>query len=130
MQNSNWIGDILSDPIALAMTGLGISFIPFSEYLGGLFLALACAAWARHLNPERSRKEFWAVMWGGFIAAHLAVIAAEIWFPHWKTQLVMALAGFCSRFMAQFALRIMSRIEGSADEIGDTAANKIKKIIE
>lgn len=129
MQNSDWIGDILSDPIALAMTGLGISFIPFSEYLGGLFLALACAAWARHFSPEKSRKEFWAVMFGGFIAAHVAVMLAEHWLPSWKPQLVMAAAGFFSRYMARFLLRLANQLEDSAEEIGDTVATKIKKTI-
>lgn len=124
------IGDLLSDPLALAMTGLGISFIPFSEYLGGLFLALACAAWARHFSPEKSRKEFWAVMWGGFIAAHLAVMAANVWVPEWKPQLVMAVAGFCSRFLARFTLKLMNQLEDSAEDIGDTVANRIKKTIE
>lgn len=129
MGKYDWIGDILSDPIALAMTGLGISFIPFSEYVGGLFLALACAAWARHFSPEKSRKEFWAVMAGGFIAAHVGVMLAHAWVPEWKPQLVMAAAGFFSRFMARFLLRIANQLEDSADDIGDTVASKIKKTI-
>lgn len=130
MEKTDWIGDLLSDPLALAMTGLGISFMPFSEYLGGLFLALACAAWARHFSPEKSRLEFWTVMWGGFIAAHLAVMLAHAWVPDWKPQLVMAVAGFCSRFAARFALRVLNQLEDSAEDIGGTAAKKIKKIIE
>lgn len=129
MTQHDWIGELLSDPLALVMTGLGISFIPYSEYVGGLFLALACAAWARHFSPEKSRKEFWAVMWGGFIAAHLAVIAANIWFPTWSPQLVMAIAGFFSRFAARFFLRLANQLEDSADDIGETVATKIKNTI-
>lgn len=129
MDKTGWIGDLLSDPLALAMTGLGISFIPFSEYVGGLFLALACAAWARHFSPEKSRKEFWAVMWGGFIAAHIAVMMAHAWVPEWKPQLVMAIAGFFSRFVARFFLRLANQLEDSAEEIGDSVATKIKKTI-
>lgn len=130
MVTQDWLGDILSDPLALAMTGLGISFIPFSEYIGGLFLALACAAWARHFSPEKSRKEFWMVMLGGFVAAHVAVIAADIWLPNWKPQLVMAIAGFSSRFLARFTLRLMNQLEDQAEEIGGTVASRIKKTIE
>ena len=129
MEPHDWIGDILSDPTALVMTGLGISFIPYSEYIGGMFLALACAAWARHYRPEKSRKEFWAVMFGGFIAAHLAVLFAHTVVPDWKPQLVMAIAGFFSRFIARFCLRLANQLEDQAEGIGDTVATKIKKTI-
>ena len=125
----DWIGDILGDYLAMAMTGLGITFLPYSEYVGGLFLAIACAAWAPHFSPEKSRKEFWAVIWGGIIAAHLAVIAANVWFPEWKPQLVMAVAGFFSRFLARFTMRLTNQLEDSAEDIGETVATKIKKTI-
>ena len=123
------LGNILSDHLALALTGLGISSIHYSEYLGGLFLALAGAAWARHMSPERSKIEFWTVFVGGFFAAHLAVIVSTAWAPEWKPQLVMAVAGFLSRFLAKFTLRLTNQLEDQAEDIGDTVATKIKKTI-
>ena len=129
MRVQEWLESILSDPIALAMTGLGISFIPFSEYVGGIFLAVAAATWARHFSPERSRKEFWAVMLGGFIAGHVAVIAANVWFPTWPPQLVMTIAGFFSRFLARFTMSVTNQLEENADGIGTAISSRIKKTI-
>lgn len=117
--------DLAKDWLTLGLAGLGITFAPAHEYLGGLFLGLSGAGFAAHLAPEKARIELWAAMLGGFLVSHLAAIAAHVWLPALPIQLVMAAAGFGSRFVARFALRALGIIEGKADRVVDGVIDRV-----
>lgn len=117
--------DIAKDWVTLALAGLGITFAPAHEYIGGLCLGLSGAGFAAKLQPEKDRVELWVVMLGGFLASHLAALGAHIWFPTWPIQLVMAAGGFGSRFAARFALRAMGIVESKADRIANVAIDRV-----
>jgi hypothetical protein len=68
------------DWLTLLFGGLGISFSPH-EWIGGMFLALAGASLARHMEPEADRRELWAVMVAAFLVSHLAALAWLNWSP-------------------------------------------------
>ena len=112
------------DWVILALAGLGISLAPHT-FFGGLFLALAGAMIARHMMPEKDRAEIWWTLLGATV---LAILTAEgiSWLqttnrlsPHFPVQMAMAAAGFGSRFIIRFALRLLTRVEQRGDAVTD-----------
>lgn len=118
------IADHAKDWLTLMLAGLGITFAPH-EWIGGLFLALAGASLARHIEPEQDRRELWAVMVAAFIASHAAAIGAQRWMPGIPVQLVMLGTGFFSRRLTRFALRLAGLVEARGDQIAGRIANRI-----
>lgn len=115
---------IVRDPLTLILTGLGISFAPH-EYLGGLFLALAGASIASAMNRDHDRRSFWLVMLTAIFVSHLAAMGAEAIWPSLPFQLVMAIAGFGSRYLVKVALRAFGLLEERSDKIADRLVDKI-----
>lgn len=111
------------DWLSLLLTGLGITFLPH-EYLGGLFLALAGASIASHFDTNTDRRAFWLVMLVAFFVSHIAAIAAQAWAPGWSPQLVMASAGFASRFVTRTALSVLGLLEKRGDSIADRIVDR------
>lgn len=112
------------DWLTLALAGLGISFAPH-EWLGGMFLALAGAAFAMRSDPEQDQRELWLVLLGAFFASHLAAIASQKWAPGIPVQVVMATTGFFSRRLTRFALRLAGMVEGRSDRIADRLIDRV-----
>ena len=117
------VADHAKDWLTLALTGLGITFAPH-EWIGGMFLALAAAAFAMRSDPEQDQRELWLVMLGAFLASHLAGLAADKWTPTLPVQAAMAVAGFFSRRATRFALRLAGMIETRGDKIADRLVDR------
>lgn len=117
------IADHAKDWLTLLFAGLGITFAPH-EWIGGMFLALAGASLARHIDPEHDRRELWAVMVAAFLSSHLAALAAQEWAPTWPLQIVMMATGFFSRRFTRFALRFAGLIETRGDKIADKVVDR------
>ena len=117
------IADHAKDWLTLALAGLGITFAPH-EWIGGLFLALAGASLARHMEPEQDRRELWAVMVAAFLASHLAALLAQVWIPAWPVQIVMLGTGFFSRRVTRFALRVAGLVEERGDDLADKIVDR------
>ena len=115
---------IVRDPLTLILTGLGISFAPH-EYLGGLFLALAGASIASAMNRDQDRRRFWLVMLTAVFISHLAAMGAESIWPELPFQLVMALAGFGSRYLVKMMLRVFGILEERADKVADKIVARV-----
>ncbi|MGR3315370.1 hypothetical protein [Roseovarius indicus] len=115
---------IVRDPLTLILTGLGISFAPH-EYLGGLFLALAGASIASAMNRDQDRRRFWLVMLTAVFISHLAAMGAESIWPELPFQLVMALAGFGSRYLVKMMLRVFGILEERADKVADKIVDRV-----
>ncbi|MCU0882962.1 MAG: hypothetical protein MUF14_09875 [Hyphomonadaceae bacterium] len=118
------IADHSRDWLTLLFAGLGVSFAPH-EWIGGMFLALAGASYARHMEPEQDRRELWAVMVAAFLASHVAGMASHAWFPDVPVQLSMLAAGFASRRATRIAMRIMGLIEVRSDAIADKVIDRV-----
>lgn len=117
------VADHARDWLTLALAGLGITFAPH-EWIGGMFLALAGASYARHIEPEQDRRELWAVMVAAFIASHAAAIFVQRWYPGMPVQLVMLGAGFFSRRVTRWALRFAGLVEDRGDVIAGRVVDK------
>lgn len=117
------IADHAKDWLTLLLAGLGISFAPH-EWIGGMFLALAAAAFAMRSDPEQDRRELWLVLLGAFLASHVAAMAAEWWWPAFPVQVAMAGAGFFSRGLTRMALRMAGLVEARSEEIVDRAVDR------
>lgn len=122
------IADHAKDPLTLALAGLGVTFAPY-EWIGGLFLALAGAAFAMRSDPEQDRRELWLVMLGAFLASHAAALIwqhwpAEWWTAHAPVQAVMLVTGFLSRRLTRFALRLAGLVEARGDVIADRVVER------
>lgn len=115
---------VVRDPLALVLTGLGISFAPH-EYIGGLFLALAGASIATAMNRDEDSRKFWLVMLTAVFVSHLVAMGAEYFWPKLPFQLVMALAGFGSRYVVRAALRVFGLLEERGDKLADAIVDKI-----
>ena len=127
------VADHAKDWLTLSLAGLGISFAPY-EWLGGLFLALAGAAFAMRSDPEQDRRELWLVMLGAFLASHVAALIWWHWPPtmwsiHAPVQAVMLGAGFLSRRLTRLALRVAGMVEARSDRIADRIADRIDRTI-
>lgn len=114
----------LGDWIALALIGIGVSF-PAQYYLGGLFMALAGAAVARNLQPETTRGEFWLSMLAAFLASTMGAELGAIYLLQWPPQLIMAICGFASRFIARAGLAFLGQLETRTDTLFDRVLNKV-----
>lgn len=117
------IADHAKDWLTLFFAGLGISFAPY-EWVGGMFLALAGAAFAMRSDPERDQRELWLVLLGAFLASHLAAMASHSWYPDFPVQVTMCAAGFLSRRLTRFTLRIAGVIEDRGDQIAEKVIDK------
>ncbi|SEN18706.1 hypothetical protein SAMN04488103_103317 [Gemmobacter aquatilis] len=122
------LADHAKDPLTLALAGLGITFAPY-EWLGGLFLALAGAAFAMRSDPEQDRRELWLVMLGAFLASHIAALIWQRWPGEWWTmhapvQAVMLATGFLSRRLTRFALRLAGLVEARGDVIAERVVER------
>jgi hypothetical protein len=116
--------DHAKDWLTWGLAGLGISFAPH-EWIGGMFLALAAAAFAMRTDPEQDTRELWIVMIGAFLASHLAAIISHIWAPDFPKQIAMMGAGFFSRRISRFALRLGGMVEGRGDKIADRLIDRV-----
>lgn len=112
------------DWLTLLLAGLGISFAPH-EWIGGMFLALAGAAFAMRTDPEQDQRELWLVLLGAFLASHIAAIAANAYIPEFPIQIVMAATGFFSRRLTRFALRLAGMVEDRSDKIADRVIDRV-----
>lgn len=112
------LADHAKDWLTLLLAGLGISFAPY-EWIGGMFLALAAAAFAMRSDPEQDQRELWLVLLGAFLASHLSAMAAHWWMPAFPVQVVMAGTGFLSRRLTRFALRLAGLVEARSETIVD-----------
>ncbi len=115
------------DWLTLALAALGVNFHAH-EWLGGMLLALAMASLARHLEPERDRRELYLVFLTAFLVAHLTAVlwvslAPETWTI--PKQIPMALSGFASRRIVGIALRIITRIEDRTEDLVDRGIDRV-----
>jgi len=117
------VADHAKDWLTLFFAGLGISFAPY-EWVGGLFLALAGAAFAMRSDPERDQRELWLVLLGAFLASHLSAMASHAWYPEFPVQVVMCAAGFFSRRLTRFSLKLAGLMEDRGDKIADRVIDK------
>jgi hypothetical protein len=114
----NGSADHLKDWLTLMLAGLGVTYLPH-EWIGGIFLALAGAAFAMRADPEQDMRELWLVLLGAFLAAHLAGMLSARFLPELPVQSVMAMTGFFSRRITRFALRLAGLVEARSDRIAD-----------
>jgi len=110
--------NMAKDWLTLALAGIGISF-PAHHFLGGLFMAFAGAALAAKWQPEQDRRELWLVMLGAFFAATVMAQAVQAWRPAIPPQLVMAGAGFASRYLIRAVLAMAGMVEARTDTLFD-----------
>ena len=120
------IADHAKDWLTLFFAGLGISFAPY-EWVGGMFLALAGAAFAMRSDPERDQRELWLVLLGAFLASHLAGMASNAWYPEFPVQVTMCVTGFLSRRLTRFTLKFAGIIEDKGDQIADKVIDRFIK---
>lgn len=116
--------DHAKDWLTLMLVGLGISFAPY-EWLGGMFLALAAAAFAMRSDPEQDQRELWLVLLGAFLASHLAGMGAHWWMPEFPVQVAMAAAGFFSRRITRMTLRMAGMVEDRSDRVADHLIDRV-----
>lgn len=114
----------LKDWLALGLAGLGVTFPPH-HYIGGLLLALSGAAFAMKLQPEDQQVELWVTALGAWIVATLAAIAVFHWRPAFPPQIVMAAAGFLSRYAARFVLAMAGKLESRSDTLFDRILDRV-----
>jgi len=100
------------------LAGIGVQ-IPAHHYLGGLFMALAGAAFARAMVPEQDKREWWVVFLGAFVLATLTAILNDWYNPPLAAQAMMCLMGFGSRFVARATLAMFGMVETRADVLFD-----------
>lgn len=117
------VADHAKDWLTLFFAGLGISFAPY-EWIGGMFLAMAGAAFAMRSDPEKDQRELWLVLLGAFLASHLAAMASHSWYPEFPVQVTMCITGFLSRRLTRFTLRFAGIIEDKGDKIADKVIDK------
>ena len=125
----NPVADHAKDYLTLLLTGLGITFLPH-EFIGGVFLAFAGAAFAMKIDPEQDKRELWLVMLGAFLAAYSAVEVLQYavkkgWVEEIPPQPVMAMAGFFSRMIMRKILRLGGLIDMRLDPLTDKWVNKV-----
>jgi hypothetical protein len=116
--------DVARVPWNWLLLGLGIS-APINEYFGGLLLALAGASIASSMNKDKDRRGFWLVMLTAIFVSHLSAMSATSIWPNLPFQLVMAAAGFASRYVVKIALRALGLVEARSDKIADKVVDRI-----
>jgi hypothetical protein len=122
-QALNGTAEHLKDWLTLALAGLGVTF-GAHEWVGGVLLALAGAAFAMRADPEQDARELWLVLLGAFLAAHIAAMFSTRYFPDFPVQAVMAGAGFFSRRITRFGLRLAGMVESRGDVIAGRVVDK------
>lgn len=118
------IANHVKDWLTLALVGLGVSFSA-TQWLGGMFLALAGAAFAMRSDPEQDVRELWVVMLGAFIVSHLAAIAVHHLYPEFPVQIAMMVAGFFSRRLSRMAFVLFAGVERRADSLSDRLIDRV-----
>ena len=113
----------VKDWLTLFLAGLGVTFAPH-EWIGGVLLALAGAAFAMRADPEQDARELWLVLLGAFLAAHIAAMFSTRYFPDFPVQAVMAGTGFFSRRITRFGLRLAGMVESRGDVIAGRVVDK------
>lgn len=106
------------DWMGLLLMGLGINLAPH-EFWGGMFMALGMAMLARHFTPEVDQREIAIVLMSAALIAIIAVEVVHYFVPEFPGQLIMAAAGFFSRYVIRIALRMAGRLERKADIVTD-----------
>lgn len=116
--------NLMKDWFILALAGIGISFPPH-HYIGGLLLAMAGAAIASRAQPEQNRQELWTVLMTAWVIATVSAVVLYNMRPDFPPQVVMAAAGFFSRFVARFLLALAGKLELRTDTIFDRLLDKV-----
>ena len=100
------------------LAGIGVQ-LPAHHYLGGLFMALAGAAFARAMLKEQDTREWGVVFLGAFVLATVGAMLNDLYNPPIIAQAMMCGLGFGSRFLARAMLAFMGLIETRADVLFD-----------
>lgn len=111
------------DWLALLFAGLGVSAIPYHQYLGGMFLAVAAASLiARHRKDPR---KLWFVMSASALLAHVTAMA----WPHFNleipAQIGMVAVGASSSWLLNVIVKMGDRVESQADVIADKVIDRV-----
>lgn len=110
--------EIFRNSVGWLLLALGVTFSQ-EAWIGGMLLAMAGASFAIQFQPEKTKVEFWSVIAGAFIVAHIAgMLSVRIW-PDAPVQMVMCIAGIFSRYIARMAFKVAGKTEGKADQIAD-----------
>jgi hypothetical protein len=117
--------DAAKDWVTWGLAGLGITTYPYHEWLGGMLLAMAGAAFALRSDPEQDRRELWVVILGAFLAAHVAAMIAARYAPTLPLQLVMVTTGFFSRRLARLSLAVFGKVETRSGKIADRVIDAV-----
>ena len=125
----NPVADHAKDYLTLLLTGLGITFLPH-EFIGGIFLAFAGAAFAMKIDPEQDKRELWLVMLGAFLAAYSAIEVLQYaiqknWVEEISPQPVMAIAGFFSRMIMRQILRLGGLVDRRLDPLATKWVDRV-----
>ncbi len=115
---------LVKDYVTLTLLGLGVTFA-MHEWLGGMLLALAGAAYAMNSDPERDTRELLGVMVGAFLCAHLISLCVNLYFPEFPIQLAMAMAGFFSRRLIGAAFRVSGMVEKKSEKVADRLIDRV-----
>lgn len=116
--------DVFRNSIGWLLLALGVTFAQ-EAWIGGMLLAMAGASFAIQFQPERTKVEFWSVIAGAFIVAHIAgMLSVRIW-PDAPVQMVMCIAGIFSRYIARLAFKVAGKTEGKADQIADKLIDRV-----
>lgn len=110
--------EIFRNSMGWLLLALGVTFAQ-EAWIGGMLLAMAGASFAIQFQPEKTKVEFWSVIAGAFIVAHIAgMLSVRLW-PDAPVQMVMCIAGIFSRYIARMAFKVAGKTEGKADQIAD-----------
>jgi hypothetical protein len=112
------------DWIGLALLAIGWQ-AEVSAWLGGVIMAMGGASLSRAWKPERDRTELWAVIGGAFFVAHITGALCLSLVPDWPIQIIMAAAGFFSRFAIRLALDVAEKIGGKSGRIADRVIDTV-----
>lgn len=116
--------DVFRNAIGWLLLALGVTFAQ-EAWIGGMLLAMAGASFAIQFQPEKTKIEFWSVIAGAFIVAHIAgMMSVRIW-PEAPVQMVMCLAGVFSRYIARMAFKVAGKTEGRADQIAEKLIDRV-----
>ena len=124
----------LKDWFSLFLLGIGVQFST-TEYLGGLFMALAGAAIARawekemarkvggELPPERNATLFLVAVTAFFVSTMTSILVYAH-SPNWSAPMVMAISGFASRRIVYTCLSFVEGVANRGDSIAQRVINK------
>lgn len=110
---NNWVG--------MLFTGLGVSFAAH-EWLGGMFLALAAAAFA--MRKTDHTPNLLKVLLGAFIASHVGALIVHRYYPQIPVQIVMALIGLFSQPIMRIVFGVGEHVERKTDVLADRIVDK------